>query len=152
MYFEEFKIGMTASVPDAVIEKEKMLSFAELYDNVPIHVDEEYAKRSPFGKPIAPGVMSFMSVWAKYLEIDFFGEELLAGKSTKIEWYKPVFAGDVLSSSVTVTSLTDRNPKNGIVEITIRSFNQHGDLVLTGVTEAIVKKISENKKSGRFFV
>ena len=30
-----------------------------------------------------------MSVWANYLEVDFFGNELLAGKSTKIEWLKP---------------------------------------------------------------
>ena len=30
------------------------------------------------------------------LEVDFFGEQLLAGKSTKIEWLKPVFAQDVL--------------------------------------------------------
>jgi hypothetical protein len=32
-----------------------------------------------------------MSVWAKYLEVDFFGKELLAGKYTKIEWVKPVY-------------------------------------------------------------
>ena len=32
---------------------------------------------------IAPGVMSFMSVWARYLENDFFGSELLAGKPKK---------------------------------------------------------------------
>ncbi len=42
--------------------------------------------------------MSFMSVWAKYLEVDFFGEKLLAGKSTKTEWIKPVFADDVLKA------------------------------------------------------
>lgn len=47
-------------------------------------------QRPPFEQLIAPGVMSFMAVWAKYLEVDFFGEELLAGKSTKIEWIKPV--------------------------------------------------------------
>jgi acyl dehydratase len=80
-----------------------------------------------------------MSVWAKYLEVDFFGEELLAGKSTKIEWLKPVFAEDVLTGKATVTSLTKRNAKNGIVEVTIEAFNQNGELVLTDITEAIVK-------------
>ena len=116
-----------------------MLDFARNYDNIPLHTDEEYAKSTHFGKLIAPGVMSFMAVWAKYLEVDFFGEELLAGKSTKIEWLKPVFAEDVLTGKATVTNLTKRSEKNGIVEVTIEAYNQHGELVLTDITEAIVK-------------
>lgn len=83
--------------------------------------------------------MSFMSVWAKYLEVDFFGEELLAGSSTKIEWHKPVFAEDVLTGKATITNLIRRNEKNGLAEVTIKVYNQNGDLVLTDVTEAIVK-------------
>ena len=139
MYFEDIELGMSVETAPAFIEKEKMLDFARLYDNIPLHTDEEYAKNTPFGKLIAPGVMSFMSVWAKYLEVDFFGKELLAGKSTKIEWLKPVFAEDVLTGKATVTNLVKRNPKNGLVEITIEAFNQKGELVLKDVTEAVVK-------------
>ena len=139
MYFNELKLGMSVDVEPVTIEKEKMLDFARLYDNVPLHTDEEYAKTTPFGNIIAPGVMSFMSVWNKYLEVDFFGEQLLAGKSTKIEWFKPVFANDVLTGKATITALTPRNPKNGIVEVTIEVFNQKGEKVLADVTEAIVK-------------
>ena len=139
MYFEELEIGMTVNTAPAVIEKEKMMAFARDYDNIPLHTDEEYAKKTPFGKLIAPGVMSFMSVWAKYLEVDFFGDALLAGKSTKIEWLKPVFADDVLSGKATITNLMRRNAKNGLVEVTIEAYNQNGELVLTNVTEAIVK-------------
>ena len=139
MYFNELELGTSIDIAPVVIEKEKMLDFARLYDNIPLHTDEEYAKNTPFGKLIAPGVMSFMSVWAKYLEVDFFGEELLAGKSTKIEWLKPVFAGDVLTAKATITKLTKRNERNGIVEVSIEAFNQDGVLVLTSVTEAIVK-------------
>ena len=80
-----------------------------------------------------------MSVWAKYLEVDFFGEELLAGKSTKIEWLKPAFANDVLVGKATITNLVKRNAKNGLVEITIEAYNQDGILVFTDVTEAVVK-------------
>ncbi|MBO5009858.1 MAG: MaoC family dehydratase N-terminal domain-containing protein [Clostridia bacterium] len=139
MYFDELKIGMATEPAPAIIEKEKMIDFARDYDNIPLHTDEEYARNTHFGKLIAPGVMSFMSVWAKYLEVDFFGEELLAGKSTKIEWIKPVFAEDVLSSRAEITNLVKRNEKNGLVEITIKAYNQHGELVLTNITEAIVK-------------
>ena len=139
MYFDELKIGMTVDIDPAVIKKEKMIAFANDYDNIPLHTDEEYAKNTPFGKLIAPGVMSFMSVWVKYLEVDFFGEELLAGKSTKIEWLKPVFADDVLTGKATITNLVKRNARNGLVEISIEAYNQNGVLVLTDVTEAIVK-------------
>ena len=139
MVFNDLKIGMTVEIPPAVIEKEKMMDFARLYDNIPIHTDEEYAKNSPFGALIAPGVMSFMSVWAKYLEVDLFGDDLLAGKSTKIEWLKPVYANDILKAKAVITNLNQRNEKNGVVELTIHAYNQHGDLVLTNITEAIVK-------------
>lgn len=138
MYFEDIKLNMTVEIAPAVIEKEKMIDFALIYDNIPLHTDEEYAKNTPFGKLIALGVMSFMSVWAKYLEVDFFGTELLAGKSTKIEWIKPVYADDVLTGKAEVTNLVRRNVKNGLVEITIKAYNQNSELVLTDVTEAIV--------------
>ena len=139
MFFDDLKIGMTVDIESAVIEKEKMMDFARVYDNIPLHTDEEYAKKTTFGRLIAPGVMSFMSVWAKYLEKDFFGEELLAGKSTKIEWIKPVFAGDVLAGKATITKLVKRNDKNGLAEISIDAYNQNGELVLKNITEAIVK-------------
>ncbi len=140
MYFEDIKLDTEIEIEPVIIDKQKMIAFAKDYDNIPLHTDEEYAKKTPFGKLIAPGVMSFMSVWAKYLEVDIFGEELIAGKSTKIEWLKPVYAEDVLSAKAKITAKTERNEKNGIVEITIEAFNQHGELVLTDVTESVVKK------------
>lgn len=139
MYFDDLKIGMTVDTAPTVIQKEKMLAFARTYDNIPLHTDEEYAKTTPFGKLIAPGVMSFMSVWAKYLEVDFFAADLIAGKSTKIEWVKPVYADDVLSGKATITNLIKRNEKNGLVEVSIEAYNQNGELVLRDVTEVIVK-------------
>ena len=139
MYFDDLKLGMSVEIAPAVIKKQKMLDFAHTYDNIPLHTDEEYAKASPFRQLIAPGVMSFMSVWAKYLEVDFFGKELLAGKSTKIEWHKPVYAEDVLRGRAEVTNLVKRNARNGLVEVTIEAYNQKGEHVLSNVTEAIVK-------------
>ena len=140
MYFDDMTLGMAVEIAPVDIPKEKMVAFARTYDNIPLHTDEEYAKKTPFGQLIAPGVMSFMSVWNNYLQVDFFGEELLAGKSTKIEWLKPVFAEDVLTGRATITRLVPRNEKNGLVEITIEAYNQHGVLVLTDVTEAIVRR------------
>ena len=139
MYFEEFVLGSKTPIEPVTIEKDDMVAFAKKYDNLPLHTDEEYAKTTIFGQLIAPGVMSFMSVWAKYLENDLAGNELLAGKSTKIEWHKPVFANDVLTSTCTVSKLEKRNAKNGLVEVTFEVFNQNGELVLTDATEMIIK-------------
>ena len=139
MYFNELAIGMKTAIPSTVIEKEEMLDFARKYDNIPLHTDEEYAKTTPFGKLIAPGVMSFMSIWAKYLEVDFFGEELIAGMSTKIEWFKPVFPSDTLTAEAEITNLTKRNERNGIAEVTINAYNQNNELVLKATTEALLK-------------
>ena len=139
MYFEEFVLGSKTPIEPVTIEKDDMITFAKKYDNLPLHTDEEYAKTTIFGQLIAPGVMSFMSVWAKYLENDLAGSELLAGKSTKIEWHKPVFANDVLTSTCTVSKLEKRNAKNGLVELTFEVFNQNGELVLTDATEMIIK-------------
>ena len=140
MYFDDVLLHTKISIPPVVIEKQKMLDFARLYDNIPLHTDEAYAKTTAFGELIAPGVMSFMSVWAQYLQVDILGEELLAGLSTKIEWHKPVFAEDTLFAEAEVTNLVERSDKNGIVELTFRVKNQHGVSVLTDVTQAIVKR------------
>ena len=139
MYFDDLKLGMTVETAPVVIEKEKMMAFARDYDPIGLHTDEAYAKTTSFGDLIAPGVMSFMSVWAKYLEVDFFGRELLAGKSTKIEWLKPVYAGDTLRGKVTITNLLKRSARNGLAEVSVFVYNQKDELVLTDVTEAIVK-------------
>jgi len=80
-----------------------------------------------------------MSVWEKYLEADFAGREVLAGKSTRIERIKPVYAGDILMGRAEITRCEKRNRKNGLIEIRINVCNQNSELVLTSVTEAVVK-------------
>ena len=140
MYLEDLEIGMTVKTEEVIIDKKKMMDFAAEYDPVPIHTDEEYAKSSRFGKLIAPGVMSFMAVWAKYIEVDFFGDQLVAGRSTKIEWNKPVFAGDILRGEARITAISPRNPYNGIVQITMAIYNGENEQVMNSVVEAVVER------------
>ena len=140
MYLEDLEIGMTVKTEEVIIDKKKMMDFAAEYDPVPIHTDEEYAKSSRFGKLIAPGVMSFMAVWAKYIEVDFFGDQLVAGRSTKIEWHKPVFAGDILRGEAKITAISPRNPYNGIVQITMAIYNGENEQVMNSVVEAVVER------------
>jgi len=140
MYFDDMVLNQTYTTPNVTVEEDKMIAFAKEYDPFPLHFDKEYAARTRYGKLVAPGVMTFMSIWAEVMRLGFLGEELIAGKSTKIEWFKPVFAGDSLTGKARVTKITPRNDYNGIVDVTIEVFNQHGELVLTDVTESIVKR------------
>ena len=82
---------------------------------------------------------AFKNSYQAFVEKDLAKDELLAGKSSKIEWIKPVFADDILTSTCTVSNLTKRNEKNGIVELTFEVFNQNCELVMTNITQMIVK-------------
>ena len=106
MYFEDLKLNQKIEIAPAYIDKKDMIDFAHKYDYIPIHTDEDYARTTHFGKLIAPGVMSFMSVWAKYLESDIFGKELLAGKSTKIETRFFPYSLIKLASTLFICSLS----------------------------------------------
>ncbi len=139
MYLDDVKLNTEIDLPPVTISKERMLAFAEIYDPLPLHLDEEYAESTRFGQLVAPGVMTFMSVWAEFVRVDIFGDKVVAGKSTKIEWFKPVFAGDTLKGRARISNITRRNAHNGVAEISIDVCNQHGELVLTDVTEYIVK-------------
>ena len=44
MYLDDLKIGMEIELAPVTITKERMLDFARIYDPLPLHSDEEYAK------------------------------------------------------------------------------------------------------------
>ena len=140
MYFDELTVGLAQELAPVEVEEEEMLRFSRRYDNVPLHTDPEYAAGTPFGHVIAAGFQSFLLVWAEYLKSEFFGEALLAGKSQHLEWFRPVAAGDILTGRARITALTPRNARNGIAQLTIDVYNQDHVLVLTGITESIVKR------------
>lgn len=144
MYLDDLKEGMTFDIPSVRIDKERMMEFARLYDPIPLHMDEDYAKGTRFGGLIAPGVMSFMSVWAEFVKLGVFGEQLVAGMSTKIEWFQPVYAGDTLHGVARVSRIERRNAYNGVAEVTVDVFNQKGEEVLRDVTESVVRYKPQN--------
>lgn len=139
MYLDDLEKNKEINIPKVVIDKNRMIEFARLYDPIPLHCDEEYAKSTRFKKLIAPGVMSFMTVWAEFTKKSILGDELIAGKSTKIQWFKPVFAGDILEGKAVITDIIKRNDYNGIVILNIDVYNQNNELVMTNTTEAVVK-------------
>ena len=144
LYFDDCKTGMRYTVSPVLITREKILSFAREYDPLPFHLDEQYAKTTVFGKLIAPGVMSFMSVWAEFVKLNVWGDSMVAGKSTKIEWFKPVFIGDTLNGEIIITGLTPMSNNVGIVELTVNIFNQRQIQVIKDITEMLIRRRGKN--------
>lgn len=139
MYLDELSTDFCLTTEPVRIDYDKMLAFARDYDPIPIHTDPQYAKTTRFGRLIAPGVMTFMSIWAKVMETQIFSDSLVAGLSTHIEWHKPVFADDVLTGHLRVTRIERRNPYNGVCETTMDIFNQDGVKVMTNITESVIR-------------
>lgn len=140
MYFEEFEVGQVYHLNPVEITKEEMISFAEKYDPLPLHLDEEYAKTTRFGRLVAPGIMSFMKVWAEFVKTGVWGERVVAGRSTKVEWLAPVYAGDLLTGRAHVTELKQGKSRTGTVITTLDIYNQEGIHVIRDVTETVVRK------------
>ncbi|MBQ1273008.1 MAG: MaoC family dehydratase N-terminal domain-containing protein [Clostridia bacterium] len=139
MYLDDITVGTKLELPAVSVDREEMIDFSEKYDPFPLHVNEAYAKTTRFGDLIAPGLFSFLLVWKQFVKQGWIGEDLVAGKATKIEWHKPVFAGDVLFGTATVTDIVPRNPYNGLVCLSIDVRNQRGETVLTSLTEGVVR-------------
>ncbi|PHS33606.1 MAG: acyl dehydratase [Methylophaga sp.] len=100
---DEIKIGMYASYSQTITDAD-IKSFAALSgDNNPVHMDEEYASRSKFGKRIAHGLLS-----ASFFSA-LFGTRL-PGKgcvyvSQSLNFKRPVYLGDTIVATVVVTKV-----------------------------------------------
>lgn len=140
MFFQDLHLGMQVETDPVTITEEEMLSFAKRYADIPLHTDPEYAKTTRFGKLLAPGMLTFLTVWAEYLRQDFFGSELIAGISQEMDWKKPVFAGDILTATFTITLLIETGSDKGIAELEMLVCNQHNQTVMTGHTQCFVRK------------
>lgn len=140
MYLEDYTIGTEWKTEPVSISREELLDFTMKYDPHPIHFDDEYAKHTRFKEIIAPGVLTYMAVWSPFMAQNPFGEELVAGKATKMEWLRPVYAGDSLTGRFWVSKTTCTSATKGIVEIQIEIHNQADQLVLTGYTQGVMRR------------
>jgi 3-hydroxybutyryl-CoA dehydratase len=109
-------------------------------DKNPIHIDEEYAARTPFGGRVAHGIM-IASMISAVLGNDLPGHgSIYLGQTLK--FLAPVRIGDTIMVTVEVISL--REDKR-IVTLRTDCTNQEGTLVLTG--EAIIKYVQALEES-----
>jgi 3-hydroxybutyryl-CoA dehydratase len=117
-----------------LVTDELVRKFAEVSgDYNPIHLDEEFAATTRFGKRIAHGMLSGAFISA------VLGYELSARKivylSQTMKFRAPVFIGDTVTAAATVTNIRE---DKSIVTLETICRNQEGETLVTGEAAVMV--------------
>lgn len=129
------EVGETAQFSKTLTEADVAMFCAISGDFDPIHVDEEYARRTPFGRRIAHGILSMALLSTvsammsrRAIERGSRGISVSMGYD-RVRFLKPVFIGDTLTARYTVASIDrDKSRSHSKVEV----VNQLGELVVAG--------------------
>ncbi len=127
---ETLQVGDTGTFSKIVTEMD-VRAFAEASgDFNPLHIDEDYARKSIFGRRVAHGILT-----AAIISTVLGGE--IPGVGTifvelHIKFLKPVFLGDTVTAHATVSEII--NPKR--VRLLVACTNQRSEDV--GLGNAVV--------------
>lgn len=125
--YEEIAIGDTASFTKTITETDVYLYAGISGDFNPVHIDEEYAKTTPFGRRIAHGGLAG-SLLAPVLGMKLPGLGTVALEVTQ-KYRAPVYPGDTITCKVEVTARIERLKA---LEMKILWTNQDGKVVSKG--------------------
>jgi 3-hydroxybutyryl-CoA dehydratase len=124
-------VGDGAEVSKTITD-EDVRAFAELTgDRNPVHLDEDYASTTRFGRRIAHGMLG-----ASLISTVLAGELPGPGSvylSQTLRFNAPVFLGDTVTARVTVKHVREDKP---VVTLETVCTNQRGERVVEG--EAVV--------------
>ena len=125
--FNSIKIGDGASLQHS-ITLEEVKNFASLTgDTNALHLDEEFAGKTKFGKCVVHGMLvaSFISTMIGTV---FPGKgALYLGQDLKFK--KPVFVNDIIQVNVKVIQKVDSSQ---MIELKTTVTNQHSEIVISG--------------------
>ncbi|GMU37265.1 MAG: MaoC family dehydratase [Phycisphaerae bacterium] len=123
---ETLKVGDAGSFSKTITDRD-VFAFADASgDFNPLHIDEEYARRSAFGRRIAHGILT-AGIISTVLgsEIPGLGTIFV---QLEIRFLKPVFIGDTVTARAVVMEVI--NPKR--VRLLVSCTNQSGEDVAIG--------------------
>jgi|ERR1035437_3378144 3-hydroxybutyryl-CoA dehydratase len=127
----DIKLGDTISTSRLVTD-ELIRKFAEVSgDFNPIHLDDDVAGKTSFGRRIAHGMLSGAFISALFATE--FEDRTVIYLSQTLRFIAPVFIGDTVTATGTITNIRDDKP---IVTLETVCANQSGTMVVTG--EAVV--------------
>jgi len=142
-YYEDFAVGDTYKHwPGRTITAADNTCFTLLTMNQnPIHFDEEYAKKSEFGKPLVNSTLTLAIVVG--MSVADVSQRAVANLGwTDIAMPAPVFNGDTLYAESTVVAKRESKsrPTQGIVTVATRAWKQDGTTVMTFKRSVLVPK------------
>lgn len=130
--FEDLSLGMSHETHHVITEKDIEL-FAEVSgDRNPLHMDEEFAKQTPFGQRIAHGALT-----ASYIS-GILGNNLPGPGSIftglSMRFRRPVFIGSEVTVRVEVSEM---QPRGNRVTLKV-SCNVDGKAAISGEAQVMV--------------
>jgi 3-hydroxybutyryl-CoA dehydratase len=132
-FFEDFRVGDRFRSPSKTLTDAHFLFFAGLTgDAHPIHYDDEYAKKTRFGRRLAHGLLltSLTAVGASTLG-PLIEDSLVAFVEQSSRFVTPAFIGDTILPEHEVVAL-DRKRSAGLVTLRVTLTNQRGETILEG--------------------
>jgi len=106
------------------------------YDENPIHLDEEYAKGTMFGRRIAHGMLSAGFI-SGMIGMELPGEGTIYMKQ-ELTFLRPVYYGDTIRVEIEVTQLQEEKKR---AVLSTNCYNQKNEQVIAG--QALVKPREE---------
>lgn len=137
-----FKAGDSAQITKT-IEQADVDAFAEVTgDHNPVHVDEEFAKTTRFGKRIAHGMLT-ASLISAVLANKLPGEGSVYLGQT-LQFVAPVFPGDEITARVTVKAMREDKP---ILKLETVCVNQRDEVVIRGEATVLIHRLHREESA-----
>src|SRR4051794_25587333 len=136
--FEDLREGDTFATQARTITETDVVMFANMTgDTLPVHTDRHWAEEHGMhGQRTANGLLT-LSYTVGLLPLDV--DQVVALRRMRDVVYKrPVFLGDTIHARGRIERLV-RFEHFGCVTTTLRSVNQHGDVVVRGTFEMLWK-------------
>jgi 3-hydroxybutyryl-CoA dehydratase len=140
LYFDDVEVGQHWESLGRTITEADIVNFAGLSgDFNPIHIDHEFARTTPFRRPIAHGLLVFSI--ASGLGLHAPPMRTLAIVSIKDWQFRgPIFAGDTIHVHSTVVAKEVRaRGRRGEITWRREILNQEGKLIQEGTTITLVQ-------------
>ena len=126
----ELKAGLNLSEIKKDIRQEDINLYAGASrDFNPIHIDAEFARKTPLGGTIAHGML--VLAYVSQMMTDAFGHSWLAGGSLNVRFKAPARPGDVVTVSGQIRKL-EKGDSRTIVDCEVLCRNQNGEAIITG--------------------
>jgi acyl dehydratase len=143
-YFEEFTVGeIFHHQPGRTITEMDNVLFSCLTMNPqPLHLDEEFAKKTEFGTRLVNSLLTLGILVGLSVGDTTLGTTVANLGFDKTEFPKPVFHGDTLYAETEVVEIRESRsrPDAGIVFFEHRAKNQRGEIVARCRRAALMKK------------